>query len=408
MSIFREIPPTAGWPIPAKTLRLPAVKFNPGLLANAFKNYSGIAFAQAVYSGTAAFYFLLEALKQVSQKKTVVIPAFICPLIPLAIKRASLKVKTCDIQPDNFNFAAGQLRQICSEDNDILAILAAHIAGIPLDFASIEQTANDYGGIYIIEDCAQSLGAEYQGKAAGSLGDFSFFSLCRGKSLTIYEGGIAATKQESYAPLIQETISRLETGNFISETIKMLELYGYWIFYRPQLFWFIFSLPQIFWSALGNPLKAQIEYFSEDFPLHRVSAWRQYIGYCNFTCLKRELNSQRAIADEYIRGLKDLAGVKIIIEPSGTLSNYPYLTLLFDDPRKKITAQKIFRNTGLGVSQIYALAITDYDYLSSTTGTQAAPNARSFAQRHLTLTTSSFIKQSEIQKIVSIIRELCA
>lgn len=405
MGIFREIPPTAGWQVYAGDLGLLKKTDTALSLGGIFQNFLCLPYAQTTYSGTAAFFFILQALKEISHKKTVVIPSFICPLIPLAVKRAGLIVKICDIQPDNFNFNWEQLKEILRSDLDILAIAAVHLAGIPLDFAALEQIARRYR-ISIIEDCAQSLGALYHGKPTGSQGDFAFFSLCRGKGLSIYEGGIVACRERQSAALIQQKINQLANNDYWSEAIKILELYGYWLFYRPEANWLIFSLPRIFWESLNQPLRAQAEFFDANFPLHRVSLWRQVVACRNFSRLEIETCRQRQIAQEYIRQLKDLPGLKIVGEPAGSLSNYPYLTLIFDDRQKKTSALKLLRKKGLGASEIYAMAITDYDYLKDITAGQSAPAACHLAKHHLTLSTSSFLRKSEIDSIVEIIKNI--
>ncbi|MCK9572666.1 MAG: aminotransferase class V-fold PLP-dependent enzyme, partial [Candidatus Omnitrophica bacterium] len=209
MSIFREIPPTAGWPLQAKGL-LAALENNKNSrsLNDDFKNYLGCSYAKTVYSGTAAFYIILESLKKISAKKTVIIPAFACPLIPLAIKRANLKIQVCDINPANFSFDLNQLKTICAENTDILAILSVHLAGLPIDLDPIMEIAK-LNQAFVIEDCAQSLGAEYKNKKTGSIGDFAFFSLCRGKGLTIYEGGVITSKETNYSKYLDETAEEI-------------------------------------------------------------------------------------------------------------------------------------------------------------------------------------------------------
>jgi len=406
MDIFREIPPTAGFPLYAKDfLSIFSTKYCKGSLETDFKNYLAVPYAEVTYSGTAAFYFILEALKELSPKKTVIIPSFICPLVPLAVKRAGLKNAVCDINKDNFNFDIQQLQNLCSQNSDILAIVAAHLGGIPLDFEAIRQIAVS-NNIFVVEDCAQSLGAEYKGKKAGTLGDFSFFSLCRGKGLTIYEGGILVTKKEQYASILNRTIKRFVNRDYFSESLKILELFGYWIFYGPEFFWFAFRLPQIFWNLQGKNLKALTEYFTVDFPLHKVSKIRKAIGHIAFGRLQEEIDKQKKKACYYIEGLKGVRGIKLITEPPQTKATYPFLTLLFDDPQKRNIALSAFRNSGLGVFQIYARAITDYGYLSEIVGSRVCPNARYLAEREITLTTSTFLKEKDQDSIIEIIKKL--
>ncbi|MFA5224201.1 MAG: aminotransferase class V-fold PLP-dependent enzyme [Candidatus Omnitrophota bacterium] len=400
MSLIREIPPTAGWPIKTKSLIPPFFKKLPkGILEEEFKKYLNAPLALLTYSGTAAFYLILESLKELSTKKTIVIPTFICPLIPLAIKRAGLKIKPCDINPDNFDFDIDKLRKACAEDKDILAILAVHLGGIPLELQNLQEIAKK-NGILIIEDCAQSLGAEYQGKKTGSIGEFSFFSLCRGKGLTIYEGGLAITNKAEYAQLLKNTSKKIFRTDIFSESLKIAELLAYSIFYRPGLFWFAFRLPQIFWKMRNDPVKALGDYFELDFPTHKVSAFREYIGYLNFSCLDKEINKQREKADFYLQAFKGLNRIKPIQELPRTKASYPYLAIIFETPEKRNKALRIFENSGLGISQVYLQAITDYDYLKGVIPEAGCENARRIARQTITLSTSSFLKESDLRKII--------
>lgn len=406
MNILKELPPTAGFPFYTKDFLSILLKENwQGSLEDDFKNYLNLPYAQVTCSGTTAFYLILETLKELSYKKTVIIPSFVCPLLPLAIKRAGFKVAICDINKDNFNFDIRQLQDLCSENRDALAIVAVHLGGIPLDFEIIQQIA-EKNKIFIIEDCAQSLGAMYKAKLVGTLGDFSFFSLCRGKGLTIYEGGVLTTKKIEYSKNIDNTIKRLVKDDYISEGVKILELFGYWLFYRPQLFWFVFRLPQIFWYWQDEPLKALTEYFTMAFPIHKVSKIRKLIGHINFSRLDKEIDKQRQKVSDYLEGLKDIPGIKLITESPGNLATYPYLTLLFSDPLKRKNALRAFKNSGLGVSQIYASAITDYGYLKDIVGNKVCPNARYLAERHISLTTSAFLKNKDLESVVDIIKKL--
>ncbi|MFA4993370.1 MAG: DegT/DnrJ/EryC1/StrS family aminotransferase [Candidatus Omnitrophota bacterium] len=401
MSLIREIPPTAGWPVTTKSLVPPLFKKLPkGLLEEDFKEYLNVSSALLTYSGTAAFYLILESIKKLSNKKTVVIPAFVCPLIPLAIKRAGLKLKICDINQDNFDFDINKLGKICVEDKDILAILTVHLAGLPLDIGAIKKII-DGNNIFIIEDCAQSLGAEYQNKKTGSIGEFSFFSLCRGKGLTIYEGGLAITNRPEYVRTLKDTANEIIRPDILSEYLKIAELFAYSIFYRPSLFWFAFRLPQIFWQNLNNPIKAMGEYFELDFPTHKVSSFREYIGHLNFPYLSKEVDKQRAKIDFYLNALKDLNWIKPVTERKQSTASYPYLAVIFDTPEKRNYALDIFRGSGLGVSQVYLRAITDYDYLKGIVPEADCAGARRIARQSITLSTNSFLNEPDLRKIVN-------
>src|SRR5690606_29866841 len=75
------------------------------------------------------------------------------------------------------------------------AIIAVHLAGWPCDMDPILELARERG-IAVIEDCAQSHGAEYKGRPVGSLGDVGCFSFCQDKILTTAgEGGLLVTNR---------------------------------------------------------------------------------------------------------------------------------------------------------------------------------------------------------------------
>ncbi|MDP2044173.1 MAG: DegT/DnrJ/EryC1/StrS family aminotransferase, partial [Candidatus Omnitrophota bacterium] len=405
MSLIREIPPTAGWPLTIRSLILSFFREHPkGLLEDDFRRYLNAPCALLTYSGTAAFYLILESIKKLSDKKTVIIPAFVCPLIPLAIKRAGLKIRLCDINRDNFDFDINELQKICAEDN-ILAILAVHLGGIPLDLQAIKKITGDKN-IFIIEDCAQSLGAEYQNKKTGSFGEFSFFSLCRGKGLSIYEGGMAITNLPQHTRLLNETAREIMHRDNLSECLKIAQLFAYGIFYRPELFWFAFRAPQIFWQMRNNPVRAMGEYFSDEFPVHKVSAFRESLGHLYFHRISEEINQQRKKVDIYLDGLKDLPGIKPILELAQTKASYPYLTLIFEDARKRNSALNIFNHSGLGVSQVYLHAITDYAYLKDIIPDADCAHAQALSEKTITLSTSSFLKKTDLENIIKKLKTL--
>lgn len=406
MSIFREIPPTAGFPLYGKDfLPIFRIRNRSKCLEDDFKEYLNVSYARVAYSGTAAFYLILESLNKISSKSTIIIPSYICPLIPLAIKKAGLRVEVCDINRDNFDFKLPELEDLCSKNDDILAILAVHLTGIPVDFDAIENIAKKYS-IFTIEDCAQSLGALYKGRQVGTLGDFSFFSLCRGKGITTYEGGIIVVNKEEHAAVIDSTIEQLVKNDFLSECMLTLLLFGYWIFYRPLLFWFVFRLPQVFWNWRGNKVKAAMEDFEINFLIHKMSIFRQLIGHSQFCRIDEEIREQRKKAFFYIERLEKIEGIKVIKESPESRATFPFVTLLFDSTEKREAALKIFGSTDLGASIVYAFAVADYDYLKHIVADINSENARYVSSRIITLSTNTFLKDKDMDSVVEILEGL--
>src|SRR5205807_4625026 len=77
-----------------------------------------------------------------------------------------------------------------------VGILPVHLYGRPANIDAFKKLAADHG-LWLIEDCAQSHGAKWRGKRAGSYTEHAAFSIYPSKNLTVYgDGGAIATKSE--------------------------------------------------------------------------------------------------------------------------------------------------------------------------------------------------------------------
>src|SRR6202790_3566649 len=78
------------------------------------------------------------------------------------------------------------------------AIIPVHLFGHPCEMDKIMSIARKHG-LVVIEDCAESHGATWQGQMTGSFGDMSCFSFYANKIITTGEGGMVVTNSEVYA-----------------------------------------------------------------------------------------------------------------------------------------------------------------------------------------------------------------
>jgi dTDP-4-amino-4,6-dideoxygalactose transaminase len=97
---------------------------------------------------------------------------------------------------------------ICPEDakkritSKTKGILPVHLYGRPVNLDAIMKLAKD-NGLWVIEDCAQSHGAKWKGKRAGSFTEHAAFSFYPSKNLTVYgDGGAIATADDEIARLV--------------------------------------------------------------------------------------------------------------------------------------------------------------------------------------------------------------
>jgi dTDP-4-amino-4,6-dideoxygalactose transaminase len=81
------------------------------------------------------------------------------------------------------------------------AIIAVHLAGNPCRLTELKAIADKHN-LVLIEDCAQGWGALYRGKPLSTVGQIGCFSLQDSKHITCGDGGIVATGEEKFGPLI--------------------------------------------------------------------------------------------------------------------------------------------------------------------------------------------------------------
>jgi dTDP-4-amino-4,6-dideoxygalactose transaminase len=163
---------------------------------DAVARYVGRKFGVAVSSGTSALHLALLSLG-VRSGDEVVMPSYVCSSPYFATLHTGAVPEIVDIDLSNFNICADAVRpQITSRTK---AIIAPHMFGNPAELDPILKL-----GIPVIEDCAQSLGAEYKSHQVGSLGKLSVFSFYATKMITTGEGGMILTDDEvSYTKLVE-------------------------------------------------------------------------------------------------------------------------------------------------------------------------------------------------------------
>ena len=123
-----------------------------------------------------------------------------------AIERAGAKPVLVDIEPGGFAMDPAALDAALRDapPGRPAAILPVHLYGEPADLAAIGEIARAQG-LRVIEDCAQSHGAVYRRRPAGSFGDIACFSFYPTKNLgALGDAGIVATADATLAEAARE------------------------------------------------------------------------------------------------------------------------------------------------------------------------------------------------------------
>jgi dTDP-4-amino-4,6-dideoxygalactose transaminase len=158
--------------------------------------YCGASHGVGCGSGTDALSLALHGL-EIGPGDEVILPAFTFFATAGSVVRTGARAVFVDIDPITYNLDPLQVENRITPRTR--AILVVHLFGQCADMAGLWQVAERHG-LPIIEDAAQALGAEYQGKRAGSLGAIGCLSFYPTKNLGAYgDAGMCVTSDEAWA-----------------------------------------------------------------------------------------------------------------------------------------------------------------------------------------------------------------
>jgi dTDP-4-amino-4,6-dideoxygalactose transaminase len=162
--------------------------------------YCGTKYAVGVASGTDALHLALLAIDLKPGDEVITTP-FTFIATAEVITHCGATPVFVDIDPRTFNLDPSGIERAVTKKTR--AILPVHLYGQPADMGSILEIARKHD-LKVIEDCAQSLGAEYGDKKVGSLGEAGCFSFFPSKLLGAYgDGGMVATNDASIAEQVR-------------------------------------------------------------------------------------------------------------------------------------------------------------------------------------------------------------
>jgi dTDP-4-amino-4,6-dideoxygalactose transaminase len=104
-----------------------------------------------------------------------------------------------DVEPETFNLDVSRVADVLARHPNVKALLPVHLFGACADLDPLLSLAAERN-LPVIEDAAQSIGAEYKGRRAGSMGAMGCFSFFPSKNLGAYgDGGMITTNDRAMA-----------------------------------------------------------------------------------------------------------------------------------------------------------------------------------------------------------------
>ena len=157
-----------------------------------FASALGVPASVGVANATAGLHAALHALG-IGPGDEVIVPAHTAIATAEAVTLAGAQVVFADIEPGTCTLDPDDVRQRLSPRTR--AIVPVHLYGLAADLPGLLALAREHG-LYLVEDCAQAVGARFEGRALGSFGDAGVFSFFPSKNLGGFGDGGAVIARD--------------------------------------------------------------------------------------------------------------------------------------------------------------------------------------------------------------------
>jgi dTDP-4-amino-4,6-dideoxygalactose transaminase len=154
-----------------------------------FARFMGAGMAMTTSGGGPALHIAVMAAGVEAGDEVIVSPYTWGQTVSCILQQNAIPV-FADIDERTYNLDAATIESRITDSTR--AIVVVHIFGHPADMDPIMQVAGKHG-LPVIEDCAQAVGAVYDGRRVGSIGHLGCYSIGDGKNMVGGEGGLLVT-----------------------------------------------------------------------------------------------------------------------------------------------------------------------------------------------------------------------
>jgi len=254
-------------------------------------NYLSVKGGAAMSSGTAAIHLALIILG-IKPGDEVICSSFTFAASANPIVYLGASPVFVDSEPETWNMDPDLLIEAI-EDRIRLgkkpkAIIIVHLYGMPAKMKEILEISSKYD-IPLIEDAAEAIGSEYNGKKCGSFGAISILSFNGNKIITTSGGGA----------LMSDELNYVETARFLST------------------------------QAADKAVHYQHSKIGYNYRLSNILAG---IGRGQLEVLDSRVTSRRAVFSKYYSYLSNIDGVSFHLEPDIKFHSNRWLTTIVIDP----------------------------------------------------------------------------
>jgi len=332
----------------------------------AFAKLIGVEHAISLNSCTSALFLALVAQ---DIRGEVILPSFTFVASANAVVTAGAMPVFVDINYDTCNISPEAIEAAITSRTE--AIMVVHFAGQPCQMDKIVDIAARHG-LALIEDAAETLGATYEGKQAGSfgIGCFSFFPT---KNITTGEGGMFTTNDAALANRVRTLASHGISKTTFERT-------------RSRIPWQRSAIEPGYNFRMSNVLAA--------------------IGLAQVTRLE-EMNARRqALAGQYHQRL----GSVDVIDLPGVHEKATHVYQMYTIKLKELSRDNFvlsLRERGIGASVHFDPPAHRNEWYRTMKHPWNLEVTERVARSIVTLPIYPQMKESEVDMVCAVIKELC-
>lgn len=368
--------------------------------AGLFNTQRAIAFPY----GRSALWAFFKALG--IEGAEIVQPAYTCSVVAHATVLSGNIPVFVDCSLEDYNMDLGAFAQAITSKTR--AVIPTHIFGYPIDIDRVEQivrAAEKKHGhkIWIIQDCAHSFDAHWNGRSVVTAGDGALFGLGISKLITSIFGGMFTTDNEEVAAKLRG----FRDAQFSHQGwIKSLRRYLYLLAVYPAFWDPAYGL--VYWLQEHTPFLNRLTkaYHLDDkihFPpdhLDQLTRAEAAVGSAQLGKYSRIIQRRRAIAAVYHK--LDRSNPDFIFPPNGEGTTYSHFAIR---TARKQDAMTFFASHGVQLGELIEYSMPHHPAYREYVKGENFPNALLCSQSMINLPIHPGLSDRQVEKIASLFRQ---
>lgn len=319
--------------------------------------YTGTAHGIAACNGTAALHLALLAL-DLQPGDEVIVPTLTFIATANVVSYCGAVPVFADCDPHTWCLDPASVARLITPRTR--GIIAVHLFGHPCDMDALTALAAEHG-LWVVEDAAEALGAQYRGRPVGSLSAAAAFSFFGNKTLTTGEGGMVVTQSHQLA-----------------ERMRLFRNQG-------------MDGAQRYWHTVVG----------YNYRMTNVAA---AIGKAQMERLDQLLERRRCVARGYWKRLQETPALTLPVESRDGLHGWWMYSLLLDHAERRASLMSDLAACGIETRPFF-YSIHRFPMYAGCRSDNDCPIATATSARGLTLPTAAYLQESDLDYIAGQLKD---